>query len=52
MDWRGIGTYILSGLVLWGVQQAGAIRKENHLWRVKVDARLSSIEQKLGIGRR
>jgi hypothetical protein len=51
MDWHSFGSYVLSGLVLWGVKQAATIRKENHSWRVSVDSRLLAIERKLRIVR-
>lgn len=49
MDWQLTASYVLSGLIVWGVGQLNWQMRQAAKWRLGVDQRLTQIELQLGI---
>ena len=47
MDWQPFISYLLSGLILWGVAFIARELRHANEWRHRVDARLARIESHL-----
>lgn len=48
-DWKGMISYTLSGLILWGVSRLATQLTRAEQWRESVNQRLARIELKLGL---